>query len=160
MSDTPVRIGPTTSDLTAAAALLGAGGLLLGLLLPWLAALLLGLPWVPFQGPLELVRVLQDTVPVWVLPLVGLVGGGLLGWFGSADDPVVTVSARELVITQGSQRQRFARSQVAEVEVHEGHLVVRDAADVELTHEKVSGDVGALGEALRRFDWPTPTSTT
>lgn len=158
MAAPSVRIAQSSAEVVWSAVLLGVGGLLLGLLLPTAAQWVLSLPWVPLQGPLELIQRIDAVVPVWVLPVVGVLAGAVLALVGAGQEPVVVVSERELVITRGDQRTRVARSQVGEVRVEGKHLVVRDHGDVELAHQRVSGDVAVLQDALRRHDWPSAGS--
>lgn len=148
------RIALSRSD----AVVLTGGGLAVGAALGWFLPALIGwltaLPWVPMQGPVTLLGELVDGVPGWLL----LVLGGLLGLLGGlglvSATTTITVSDREIVVTEGSKRRRWARAQVAAAVVEGKHLSLRDARDVDLTREDVAGDVAALVEALRRHGWP------
>ncbi|RCK70388.1 hypothetical protein DT076_06985 [Desertihabitans brevis] len=106
------------------------------------------------QSQAEVVQRVAEHVPVWVLPALGLVAGVVVGVLGTLDDPEVLVSAREIVVRKGDKRTRVARSQVAEAGVRDQHLVLFDAADSELLHQRVPGDPQAVERALQQHGWP------
>jgi hypothetical protein len=136
----------------------GAGGGL-GWLLPTLTSWLLALPWVPLQGPLTLLDRLADGAPWWLPVLVAAVVGALAGLGILEQCTSVTVTAREVVISQGSRRRRWARAQVHEVVLEGRHLSLRDERDVDLVREAVDGSVPALAAALQRHGWPLRASS-
>ena len=147
------RIGPrprTTAAVVLSTPVVGAA---LGLLLPTLTGWALSLPWLPLQGPVRLLDQLGAVAPWWALVLVGLVAGTLVG-LGLLDGfTTVTVTDREVVVVRGSERRRWARSQVHEAVVEGRHLSLRDERDVDLVRERVDGSIPALVEALRRHGW-------
>lgn len=155
-SDQPVsRIAVSAGDGGVLAGVLGALGAGLGAVVPVLARWLLTAPWLPAD---ELTRWLLGsvgTVPGWVLPVAGAVLGLVAGPVLVQMAPAISISRREVVITAPGRRERFGRSQVAEATVVGRYLVLHDAADVELVHEKVEGDVEALRSALREHGWDT-----
>ena len=155
-SDQPIsRIAVSAGDGAVLAGVLGAVGAGLGAVVPVLARWLLDAPWLPAD---ELTRWLLGhvgTVPGWVLPVAGAVLGVVAGPVLARMAPAISVSRREVVITAPGRRERFGRSQVAEASVVGPYLVLHDAADVELVHEKVEGDVEALRSALREHGWDT-----
>ncbi|GAA1431180.1 hypothetical protein GCM10009616_17680 [Microlunatus lacustris] len=144
------RIALSRSD----AVLLTGGGLAVGAALGWFLPPLLGWltswPWVPMQGPVTLLSQLVEGVPGWLLPVLGGLLGLLAGLGLVATTTTITVSDREIVVTEGSKRSRWARAQVGAAVVEHGHLSLRDDRDVDLTRESVDGDVPALVDALRR----------
>lgn len=143
--------------LSTAVILAAIFGLLGGALLsagPQLANWALDLPWTPLAGPLRLVQEVGGFLPWWVLGLVGLVVGIGAGLFLFHAEPVICVSDRAIVIVKGDSRSRAARSQVAEVSVHDRQLVIRDRDDVELVHQKLDRAMAArVVEALLHHGW-------
>jgi hypothetical protein len=155
-TEQPTRIALSRGDAGVVLGVLGAVGAGVGLVVPRLARWLLDVPWLPVGEPTRGLLGLPGTVPGWVLSvvvgLVGVVAGAVLAGM----TPVISVSRREVVITAPGRRERFGRSQVAQATVAGGHLVLHDAADVELVHEKVEGDTEALADALRHHGWDGP----
>ena len=70
-------------------AVLGAG---LGLALHYLLGWLLGLPWLPFQGPLKLLDSIPGQIALPVLMGLGLVAGLSFGFMAPSDELEVTVT--------------------------------------------------------------------
>jgi hypothetical protein len=90
-------------------ALVGAGlGWGLWALLDWL----LGLPWIPFRGPLSLVDRIPDQVALPVLIGLGLVAGVLFGLYAVHDELSVTVDRTEVRLRRGEMGRRLPRPAV------------------------------------------------
>lgn len=153
----------TSSDriaaTTATSAVVVAGAAMLGVVvfavLPRLTDSLLSLPWVPMAGPLRLIRSLDAQLASWLLPVIGLILGAAVGLFLLTQLVVVTVSEREIVITEGTKRTRLARSQVHWVGVEGRRLTLRNQEDVDLLDQKIDGEPPELVDALHRHGWPT-----
>lgn len=134
---------------------LGLLGVLLALLLPWLAGLAASWPWFPVQGPLRLVDQLLDAhgwlrwVLIGVLPVVGLVGG----FFVSAMATTVQVTDAEIVLIGDDTKRRIARSQVTRVLLEGKELVLRDREDADLVREKLDVPLDEVQAALERHEW-------
>ena len=124
VTDAPIRLGlsPLWPRLFLAGTPLLAGALGWGL--AWLARAAAALPWVPFQGPLELVAL----VPVaWVaagLALLGLGAGAWLAHEAERGDLVLLLGPEAIEARQGGWSQAFGRDEVAGV--------LRDGAEVVL----------------------------
>lgn len=114
---------------------------------------LTGLPWIPWQGPLELTVVAEEHLTLWGMAGIGLVLGAVLSLLVVAGEPVVEISERHILVTKGDERHRFARSQVGMAGVDGKHLVVHDRDDVELLHLKVDRRQ-EIGDALTARGWP------
>lgn len=154
--DPSTVIGLKRGDQVIVTLVLVVGGAALLAVLPLAADWLLSnLPWIPWQGPFELVLTGEEGLTRWGLAGIGAVLGLLLAFFVVADEPVVEISERHLLITKGDERHRYARSQVRAVGIEKKHLVVFDHDDVELLHLKVDrrDDIVA---ALQDHDWPSP----
>lgn len=136
--------------LAGGGAVLGGG---LGLVLDPLTTWATGLRWLPAP---DLVRVLNElaiATPTWAQILAGLVLGVVAGVLLGRQATVVEVTADEIVVVEGSRRQRLARSQVGAAVLDRGRLSVRDHRDVDLVDVKVDVDVDELRRALRAHDW-------
>lgn len=156
LQQSTIGISAAASALVLALTTAGAG---LGWVLPALTGWLLALPWVPLQGPLSLLDRLVDAGPGWVAVLVAAVVGVLagLGILGQCTSVVVT--SREIVLREGSERRRWARSQVHEVVLEGHHLSLRDERDADLVRTAVDGSIPTLAGALRQHGWPLRSVT-
>lgn len=112
------------------------------------------LPWIPWQGPLELAVAAQEHLGVWGMAGLGAVLGLLLTFLALGDEPVVEISERHILVTKGDERHRFARSQVGLATVEGKNLLVHDPDDVELLHLKVDRRQD-IADALQARGWPT-----
>lgn len=100
-----------------------AGGLL-AVLLDWA----LGLPWVPMQGPLELVDEVTGDWTLPVLAVIGLVLGLAIAAVADREVARVEVGPDAVTVTQEGREQRVPAGEVDAVFVEEGLLVVQDAS--------------------------------
>ncbi|MFC7623319.1 hypothetical protein [Microlunatus sp. GCM10028923] len=139
-------------------AILFAGAVVAGLLLGWIAPLVinwaLGIGGLPFEKPMQLLQRAVNSWGAWVLIVIGGVVGAVLGLILLGGLVGLRVTARDLTIVVGSDKTRFARSQVAVAMFDEGHLVLRDAHDVDLIRKKLDVGQEEARAALRRYDWP------
>ncbi|GAB3745076.1 YqeB family protein [Microlunatus parietis] len=139
-------------------AILFAGAVVAGLLLGWIAPLVinwaLGIGGLPFEKPMELLQRVINSWGAWVLIVVGGVAGAVFGLVMLGGLVGLRVTARDLTIVVGSDKTRFARSQVAAALFDEGHLVLRDPQDVDLIRKKLDVSQQDVLAALRRYDWP------
>ena len=149
------RIAASTATSTIVFSVATVLGLVVFAVLPRLADSLLSLPWVPMAGPLHLVRSLDARSAWWLLPVAGLVLGAAVGTFLLTQLVVVTVSEREIVVTEGRKRTRLARSQVHWGGTEGRRLTLRDKHDVDLLDQKIDGEPPELIDALHRHGWPT-----
>ncbi|MBK1787888.1 hypothetical protein JHE00_26460 [Prauserella sp. ASG 168] len=101
---------------------LAGGGLLL--LLKHAVGWLLNLPWVPFQGPLELFDSIADPLATSAAVAIGVVGGLVLAFFATRAGTAVTVSEQQVVLTRGERTQEVAGDAVSGVFRDGGELVV------------------------------------
>lgn len=151
-TETRISMGPGEMWVLVLGAAALAGPILwaVPMLTQWATA---SLPWLPVQGPLRLVTAAGDATPGWARLVVGSVIGAVVGLGLALAATVITVSDRAIVIAKGASRVRLARSQVHEATIESKHLVLRDRADVELSYDKVDGDLDWLAEALVRHGW-------
>lgn len=145
---------PLTQHLVVAAVFV-AVGVGLGLAAPYVIAWGLTQPWLPLRGALSILDQLAARFGSWLLVVVGGSAGVVLGLLAAADETKVEIGARDITLVKGDTRQRFARSQVGTAVLVGNHLTLRDHADADLVRRKLDLPMAALGEALRRHDWPT-----
>jgi hypothetical protein len=130
-------------------------GGLAGWLLPLAARWLLSLPWVPFGGPLRLVRNLDGG---W--GLVGIVGAGVLlglvlGLVAVHEALRVIVEQNELVVVRGDSRRTVARRDVDAVFVDGKVLVVLDRESRQVVRDRLDNAGNARVErAFRVHGYP------
>ena len=111
--ETHLGYGPSARSLFyVVPALLGAG---LGVALHFLLGWLLGLPWLPFQGPLSLLDSIPDQIALPVLIGLGMVAGLIFGAFAWADELSIMVDGSRVRLTRGESDQAINRSAVAAV---------------------------------------------
>ncbi len=132
-------------------ALLGAG---LGVALHFLLGWLLGLPWLPFQGPLSLLDSIPDQVALPVLIGLGMVAGLIFGASAWADELSIMVDGSRVRLTRGEADQVINRSAVATVFMDGKHLVLLGPDTGELAREKTDQPVAKIAEAFTRHGYP------
>lgn len=124
----------------------GLAGLVLGLVIRPLAGWVAGLPWAPFQGPLELIASADQPWAAWVVPLAGLALGAVFGLYVIHDSPVLHIDAAQIRVEQKGQQRTIRREQVA--------TVYRDGSSVVMETEQgrtlFKGDVEGGKAVVRR----------
>jgi len=140
-------------------ALLGAGGAGLGAVVPLLASWATALPWMPFQGPLELVGSFDQQWLVWGRPVLGLaVGLGFAAWI-ILDSPVLDISPEEIhVVRRGEVERVIPHSTVAAVYRRGSKVVIETDTGRKLFEDEIEGDKGAVRDAFlsQGFPWEGP----
>jgi len=133
-------------------AVLGAG---LGLALHFLLGWLLGLPWLPFQGPLNLLDSIPDQIALPVLMGLGLVAGVIFGVYALADELWVTVTGDTVRLQRGDLDRTLRRSAVASVFLDGKELVLLGPDSNELAREKTDQSATRIAAAFtdRGFPW-------
>jgi hypothetical protein len=112
--------------------LLGAGA---GWLLRWLAGWATSLPWVPFQGPLELVASVPDPQATIGSLALGVVGGLVVAALAEQDYVRVAVDDEQVTIARGRSSRRVPRASIAAVFLDSKQLVLLGQATDELARE-------------------------
>lgn len=133
-------------------AALGAGA---GALLPYVAGWVADLPWVPFQGPLELVASFDQTWLTWGRPVVGfLIGLGLAAWT-ITDSPVLEIGPARVRVRQRGEVQRILdRAKIDAVHRKGGTVVIENAQGRILFSGDVEGDRDAVRAAFLDHGYP------
>jgi hypothetical protein len=130
-------------------------GIAAGWALPLLAHWLLGLPWVPFAGPLRLVAALDAGVGRVALVGAGLLLGLVLAFFAVHETLRVTVADAELRLRLGDTTRTVPRGDVSAVFVDGRDLVVLDRESRQVVRDRLER-AGAPGvaAAFRAHGYP------
>lgn len=119
-------------------------------LLSWL----LGLPWIPFRGPLQLIDSIPDQVALPVLIGLGIIAGTFFGTYALKDEPFVTVGDDQVRLKRGEADRRLPRTAVDAVFLDGKHLVLLAGDGNELAREKLDQPAAKLAEAFTRHGYP------
>jgi hypothetical protein len=112
--------------------LVGAGA---GWLLRWLAGWATSLPWVPFQGPLELLASVPDPQAMIGSLALGIVGGLVVAVLAEHDYVKVAVADGQVTITRGGSSRHVPRASIGAVFLDGRQLVLLGHATEELARE-------------------------
>lgn len=135
--------------------LFGIGGIALGFLLPLLATWAAKLPWMPFQGPIELLGSFDDTWLVWGRPLIGLALGLALAIWVIADSPVLRIGADRIEVRRRGETQRvIERAKVDSVHRRGSTVVIETPGGRTLFKGDVEGDRGQIRDAFVDLGYP------
>ncbi|MGY1856377.1 YqeB family protein [Modestobacter sp. SYSU DS0290] len=135
--------------------LFGAGGVAAGLLLPRLAGWAADLPWVPFQGPLELIGSFDRSWLTWGWPVGGLVAGLLFAGYVIADSPVLRIGPAEVEVRRRGRVERVVpRDVVDAVYRRRSHVVMENRTGRTLFDDDVEGDARSVRDAFLAAGWP------
>jgi hypothetical protein len=108
----------------------------LGWLLQATAGWLLGLPWVPFQGPLRLVESIpQPQLTIGALA-VGALAGLVVAHLGAQEYVTVAVDSDQVTIRQGDKTRVAGRGSVSAVFVDAKQLVLLGRSTQELIRQR------------------------
>ena len=135
--------------------LFGVGGAGLGALIPVLAGWAAELPWVPFQGPLELLGSFDDTWLVWGRPLIGLVAGLAFAGWTIFDTPVLRMSTTEIQVQRRGETERvISREAVDAVYRKGGSTVVESATGRRLFEGDIEDEREVIRDAFLALGYP------
>ncbi|MCO1598008.1 hypothetical protein M8C17_22935 [Micromonospora sp. RHAY321] len=130
--------------------LLGAAaGGLLALAAGWVA----GLPWAPLQGLFELLDRLPQPQATAGTAGVGALAGLVVAGIGTAERLIVTVDAAQVRLRRAGKDRHVSRAETRVVFVDDGHLVLLDADNAELTREPTDLPADRLAAAFRTHGW-------
>lgn len=155
----PVSTTPTTTigltRIDKAVILIGAPivGLVLGWVLPPVAGWGADLPWIPYQGPFELVATWDAS---WV-PLALMGAGAVVGLILAAVifAHVLAIDVNDEVVTFriGEQRTSASRRDVQAVFYEGKQVVLVDAQDRELLRGEPEGKRGEVESVFRQYGY-------
>ena len=115
---------------------------------------MLGLPWVPFRGPLALVDSIPDQVALPVLIGLGIVAGTFFGTYALQDELSLTVGDDQVRLKRGDADRRLPRTAVHAVFLDGKDLVLLGDDSNELAREKTDRPAAKLAEAFTRHGYP------
>nr|BFE66289.1 hypothetical protein GCM10020063_108150 [Dactylosporangium thailandense] len=149
------ELGLTRGDRVVVLAGLPVAGGLLGWGLPIAARWLLSLPWVPFGGPLRLVRHLGSGWGLAALAGAGVLLGFGLGLVAVHEALRVTVADGEIVLVSGEARRAVSRRDVEAVFVDGKLLVVLDRQSRQVVRDRLENAGSPRVErAFREHGYP------
>ncbi len=128
---------------------------LLGVVLPYLANLAADAPWVPFEGPIELLASFDEPWLVWGRPVIGLILGlGFAGWV-VVSSPVLHLSNDDIRVECRGQIERvIQRETVAAIHRRGSKVIIETANGRELFNDEIEGDKVAIRDAFVRHAYP------
>ncbi len=129
-------------------------GIVLGYFLPSIADWASHLPWVPFQGPLQLIASLQAKWVIVVTTIVGLIAGLWLTAEAMSDSLVIEVSDEEVRLRSKGIVQAFARSDVATAFIDGKQLVLLGKFGEELARETYESSHANVARAFGKHGFP------
>lgn len=135
--------------------LFGLGGAAIGALLPVLARWAAELPWVPFQGPLQLLGSFDQPWLVWGRPALGLVAGLALAAWVIFDAAVLDIGRDRIQVRRRGQVDRVIdRATVAAVHPRRSTIVIETESGRTLFEQDVEGDRDAVRSAFVDLGYP------
>ena len=136
-------------------ALFAIGGTVLGVLLPLLVRWAADLPWVPFQGPLELLGSFDQPWLVWGRPMLGLVAGiGFAIWV-ILDSPVLEIDREEIQVRRRGQVERvIERTKVDSVYRRGSKIVIETESGRKLFEGEIEGDKSQVRNVFVNNNYP------
>lgn len=150
----PVTLGLSIGDTVSLFVVAPVAGGGVGLALPWVAQRVAGLPWFPFQGPLELLASLEAGWGMAIGLVAGLVLGVGLAIVTVGDTMRVTVAADEITFGKGGTARIIARANVSAVFLDHKSLVVLERGSREVVREEIDAKRQQIERALRLHDYP------
>jgi hypothetical protein len=132
-------------------AVVGAG---LGWALTALVDLLLGLPWIPFRGPLSLIDSVPDQIAVPVLIGLGLLVGVIFGLYALHEELSITVDDQRVRLRRGDADRRLDRTAIADVFLDGKDLVLLGHDSNELARERTDRSAARLADAFTQHGYP------
>lgn len=143
------------SDRLWVLGLYGIGGVALGVLLPYLAGLARDLPWMPFQGPLELLGAFDEPWLVWGRPVLGLVVGLGLAVWSILETPVLDISQDQVQVRRRGQVERvIERAKVDSVHPRGAMIVIETESGRTLFEGEVEGATSDVRSAFIDAGYP------
>lgn len=150
----PTFVGNSTGANAGIITVFGVIGAALGFAIIRLLDLLLGLKWVPFQGPLELINSIPAVIALPVMIGVGLTAGLVFGVLAVREELSVTVDADEVKLVRGGFDRTINRAAIATVFRDRKELVLLGADTNELAREKIDQPTAELSAAFTEHGYP------
>ncbi len=133
----------------------GLCGTALGALVPLLVRWATGLPWVPFQGPLELLGSFDQPWLAVGRPIIGLAAGLAFAAWVILDSPVLDFHAEEIHVRRRGEVERvIERSKVDSVYRRGSKVVIETANGRKLFEDEIEGEKDVIRNAFLSYDFP------
>ncbi|CAM3641511.1 MULTISPECIES: YqeB family protein [Paenibacillus] len=129
-------------------------GGVLGWFLPVIAEWASSLPWVPFQGPLELVASLHGPWVALITALLGLLAGMWLSHAAIRESLHVRLSDRELQLSVNGAEAVYTREDIFAAFLDGKELVLVGQQGQELYRQKIEGKARLFTEEFLRHGYP------
>ncbi|QBI56375.1 YqeB family protein [Streptomonospora litoralis] len=129
-------------------------GTVLGALLKSLADRVATWPWVPFEGPVQLLAALPDLPTRIGGAVVGLAAGLALAAIGARESVTVTVSDEAATIEREHRHTAFRRARTSAVFKDGKRLVALGPATEELAGRTTDLSAARLAAAFRKHGYP------
>jgi hypothetical protein len=156
-SRTQTVIGHSVGDKVVLFGGLPLVGLALGFFLPRIADWAVDQPWVPFQGPFELISRWDGWWVVAICTLVGVIAGALLAGMALEDTLKVTITDEGVEFLKQQKTTRVLRNQVAVAFLDGKEIVLQDAGSRELArerHDQLKSEAKQIPAAFRTHGYP------
>ncbi|WP_236707848.1 YqeB family protein [Brevibacillus choshinensis] len=129
-------------------------GLILGYFIPSIAKWAIQLPWIPFQGPLELIAHFHENWVVFVTTILGLIAGIWLSVEVMKDSLVITVSDDKVSLKIKGTVQNISRVDVASAFIDGKKVVLLGSTGNELARETYESAPADVARAFVKHDYP------
>ncbi|WP_404450688.1 DUF308 domain-containing protein [Virgibacillus necropolis] len=147
-------VGITTKIGIGLYILFGALGLILGYFLPRIAAWALTLPWVPFQGPIELINSFSGPLLDVIMSLIGLIAGFAIAYISIRESLIVTVTDQETQLDKDGNKQTIVLKSIDTVFSEDKQLVFLDTSGREIAREKTDENAEHYSNAFKKHGYP------
>jgi hypothetical protein len=140
-------------------ALFAVGGLALGALLPVLSSWAAELPWVPFQGPLELLGSSERAWLVWGRPALGLLIGVGFAFWVILNSPELHISPDEIQVRRHGQVERVIQRTTVDAVYRRGSkIVIETDRGRTLFEDDIEGDKDTVRHVFvtNGYPWEGP----
>ncbi len=129
-------------------------GIGLGFVVPVLAGWAASLPWMPFQGPLQLIGSFDQGWLVWGRPLIGALLGLAFAGYIVSQSAVLTLADSLITVRTGKNVTTIQREKVDGVRHSGGKVTIVNSSGRELFAGDVEGDRDAIAAAFKKHGYP------
>lgn len=132
----------------------GAVGIVVGYMLPRIAAWAVRKPWFPFEETARLIHSLDGPYLKWILALLGLLVGFAFAFIAVWESLKAVISNQEVSLEQGNNRRTIPRRDIASAFLDGQELVILSTSGHELVRMPGVEHPEDLAEAFRNHGYP------
>jgi len=132
----------------------GIAGLVLGYFLPKIAAFVIQLPWVPFEGPLKLINSINGGWLNIALAILGLIAGLVLAWIAIHEMLIATITDKEVKLEKEGHQKTIAIRDIDTIFLDGKQLVILDKSGAELAREKIDESLKDIRAGFEKHNYP------